>query len=157
ANLLLAREAARQKEIALKLALGAGRARLLRQLLTESLLLAAAGGSAGVLLAYWAADIATGWMIPSHLDVQPNLRVLGFTAAASLLTGVLFGLAPALRATRVDLAPALKVNPSTLSTKFQQRGRSRLELGGILVVSQVAMTLILLIGATLLVRTLRNL
>ncbi|PYV43019.1 MAG: hypothetical protein DMG06_12190 [Acidobacteria bacterium] len=157
ANLLLARAAARQKEIALKLALGAGRARLLRQLLTESLLLAAAGGSAGVLLAYWAADIATGWMIPSHLDVQPNLRVLGFTAAASLLTGVLFGLAPALRATRVDLAPALKVNPSTLSTKFQQRGRSRLELGGILVASQVAMTLILLIGATLLVRTLRNL
>jgi predicted permease len=162
ANLQLARAAARQKEMAVRLALGGGRVRLIRQLLTENLLLAVAGGATGLLLAQWATAvlvslIARGWMIPINLDGQPNLRVLGFTAAASLLTGVLFGLAPAFRATQVDLASALKVNASTLSTLFHRRGKGRLDLGRLLVMSQVGMTLVLLIGAGLLVRTLRNL
>ncbi len=155
ANLLLARAAARQKEIAVRLALGASRWRLIRQLLTESVLLASVGGALGVLLAFWIKDgllVASEWSgRTSVLNPQLDLRVLGFTLALSLATGIVFGLVPALRATRVDLMPALKdsVRSSSLN--------SRSWLSKSLVVAQVAMSLLLLVGAGLFVRTLVNL
>ncbi|HZS04062.1 MAG TPA: ABC transporter permease [Blastocatellia bacterium] len=154
ANLLLARSAARQKEIAVRLAMGASRFRLVRQLLTESLLLSVAGGALGVLLAYQGKDLLLVWhpwsSEPLALDLKLDLRVLGFTVAVSLLTGILFGLAPALRATQVDLTPALKDSARNPSGVRSLTSRS-------LVVAQVAMSLVLLAGAGLFVRTLRNL
>ena len=157
-NLLLARAAARRKEIAVRLATGAGRARLVRQLLTESILLAGLGGALGILLAYWGvsalmAFISTGFLSTLHLEVRPDLHVLGFTAAASVLTGILCGLAPALRATRLDLTPALKeANPTLGGTRHRW-----LSLRNSLVVAQIAVSLVLLIGAALFVRSLVNL
>ncbi|HEX8501474.1 MAG TPA: ABC transporter permease [Pyrinomonadaceae bacterium] len=156
ANLLLARGAARRKEIAVRLALGARRRRLVRQLLTESLLLAAAGGALGVLLAFWIKDGLMsvgvwGGGRMGALDTPLDLRVLGFTAALSLLTGVLFGLAPAWRSTDVDLTPALKEGARGST------GRGRAWLSKSLVVAQVALTLLLLVGAGLFLRTLVNL
>jgi predicted permease len=152
ANLLLARAAARRREIALRLALGAGRLRLVRQFLTESLVLSASGGALGVRLPWWGSNTLAVFMSngqPRILPVlTPDLPVLAFTAAASVLTGLLFGLAPAFRATRVDAGRALKqaraVSPSN-------------RLGKVLVISQAALSLVLLIGATLLARSLRNL
>ncbi|HTF37983.1 MAG TPA: ABC transporter permease [Blastocatellia bacterium] len=155
ANLLLARGATRQKEIAVRLAIGASRWRLVRQLLTESVLLAILGGAAGVLFAYWGKGMLVNlrpWGAAElALDLKLDLRVLGFTLAVSLLTGLLFGLAPALRATRVDLTPALKDNARSVA------GGSRSYLTKSLIVAQVAMSLVLLVGAGLFVRTLRNL
>ncbi|HST53139.1 MAG TPA: ABC transporter permease [Pyrinomonadaceae bacterium] len=156
ANLLLARAAARQKEIAVRLALGARRRRLIRQLLTESVLLSTLGGVLGVLLAFWIKDglLAVGdWggSEMSALDPRLDLRVLGFTLALSLLTGLVFGLVPALRATRVDLTPALKDSGRSSSTV------ARSWLSRSLVVAQVAMSLLLLVGAGLFLRTLVNL
>jgi len=160
ANLSLARAATRQKEIAVRLAIGAGRRRLIRLLLTESLLLASTGGAAGYLLAYWSGTMLAslvsmawglGWGSP-RLDLQPDPRVLAFTAGVSLLVGVVFGLIPAIRATRPDLTPALKENGRKIGAS-----RSSMGLGKTLVVSQVALSLLLLFGAGLLVRTLRNL
>jgi predicted permease len=155
ANLLLARAATRQKEIAVRLAIGASRWRLIRQLLTESVLLAILGGAVGVLFAYWGKDLLLSlrpWGGGAlGLELKLDLRVLGFTFAVSLATGLLFGLAPALRATRVDLTSALKDNARSLT------GGSRSLLTKSLIVVQVAMSLVLLVGAGLFVRTLRNL
>ncbi len=137
------------------LALGAGRWRLTRQLLVESVVLAALGGVCGILLARWAIRLLVIYMSsgrsPIALDLNPNLRILGFTAAVSIATGILFGLAPATRATRVDLWPALK-NLGSLPS----RGRG-LGPGKVLAVFQVALSLVLLIGAGLFVRSLQKL
>ncbi len=161
ANLLLARAAAREKEIGVRLALGAGRLRLIRQLLTESILVAMLGGAVGLLLAYWGVDLLVAMMSGGgqrySLDVRPDARVLGFTVIVSLLTGILFGLAPALRGTTPDLTPALKETPGTRSNRALRGGRLRPTLGKALVVSQVAMSLLLLASAGLFVRTLANL
>jgi predicted permease len=161
ANLLLARAEWRQKEIAVRLALGAGRRRLIRQLLTESLLLAVAGGACGVVLAYWGSSLLLKFMSsggdPIQLSVSPDLRVLGFTALVSLLTGIFFGLAPALRGTRLDLTPALKEGAGRITGGGRHSGRTRFGLGKALVIAQAAMSVLLLVGAGLFVRTLRNL
>jgi len=143
-----------------RLALGAGRARIARQLLTESLLLSLAGGTSGILLAYWsvqslAAFMSRGGFWPSHLSVQLDLRVLVFTVAASVFTGILFGLAPAFRGMRLDLTPALKESPAALATRASTRQWP--SLGSGLVVAQVALAILALSGAGLLVRTLENL
>ncbi|MBO0860088.1 MAG: ABC transporter permease [Chloracidobacterium sp.] len=157
ANLLLARATARRKEISIRLALGAGRARILRQLFTESLLLALSGGLAGALLAFWLSDSLRALLpeqysaIPLQIDLKPDARTLGFTLAASLLTGILFGLAPALQASKFDLAPMLKEGGAA-----GQSGGSA-QLRGLLVSAQIALSLTLLVGAGLCVRTLRNL
>ncbi len=147
-NLLLSRAATRQAEISLRQALGASRARLVRQLLTESLLLAVIGGAAGIILAQWVVSVlVTRVAATSPLDVKPDARILLFTIGISLLSGVLFGIAPALRATRTDLTSALKEKSA--------RGRKRrFNLGSALVVAQVAVSLILLVGAGLFARSL---
>jgi predicted permease len=155
ANLLLARGAARQKEIAVRLALGAGRLRLIRQLLTESMLLALIGGALGLLFAWWGSGfllaLVRNGRDPVFLKLTLDFRALGFTAGASLLAGVLFGLAPAWRATRVDLTPSLK------DTARGSGAGSRLGLGKTLVVVQVALSLLLLICAGLFARSLEKL
>ncbi len=156
ANLLLVRSSARAKEIAVRLALGASRGRLIRQLLLESVLLSAFGGLLGLVFAYWGCNALVA-MIPDGdnlvlIDVHPDLNVLGFTVAACVLTGVLFGLTPALRATRVELTPALKQTTATLGTT-----RDTMYTTKTLVVAQVALSVVLLFGAGLFVRTLVNL
>jgi predicted permease len=154
ANLLLARSAARRMEIAVRLSLGAGRFRLIRQLLTESVLLAILGGAAGLLFAHWCARALLTYMPEQNqaaLDVALDGRALGFTLAVSLLTSLLFGLAPAWQATRLDLTSSLK------DFMGAGAGRTRLALNKLLVVAQVALSLFLLVGAGLLVRSLQNL
>jgi predicted permease len=153
ANLLLARAAARRPELAMRLALGAGRSRLMRQLLVESVMLAVLGGACGVLLARWATQLLVIYMSSGRtaiaLNLTPNLRILAFTAAVSVVTGLLFGLAPAWRATRIDLAPALKNARSSLTRTLRP--------GRVLSIAQLALSLLLLVGAGLFVRSLQKL
>jgi predicted permease len=155
ANLLLARAANRQREIAVRLSIGASRIRLIRQMLTESILLSVLGGAAGVAFAGWASAFLV-WMVSTGdealpLHVAPDARVLAFTTLLTVATGVLFGLAPALRATRVELSSSLKEGRGSIST------RSRNVLASALIVSQVALSAMLLTGAGLFVRSLMNL
>jgi putative ABC transport system permease protein len=149
ANLLLARAAARQKEIAIRTALGASRLRVVRQLLTESVALAVIGGALGLLLALWGADLLLA-VIPNNIpwvtEIALDRNVFAFTLAASVLTGIFFGLAPALQASRPDLNETLKEGGRG-STGGRQRARS------VLVVSEVALALVLLIGAGLMLKT----
>ncbi len=155
ANLLIARAAGRQKEIAVRLALGAGRMRLVSQLLVESVLLALAGGAAGVLMAMWMdralLDLLPQGDSPLTLSTTPDLRILGFTLGVSLLTGILFGLAPALQSTRPHLAGTLKDQAGSIA------GGTSVALRKSLVAAQVTLSLVLLIGAGLFIGSLRNL
>ena len=150
ANLLLARGAARSREIGVRLALGSGRARLVRQLLTENVLLAAAGGAFGVLVATWLMSVLVSFKppvpIPVALDIRLNTSVLLFTLALSVVTGILFGLVPAWHASKTDIVPVLK------DEALGRTRRSRLRSA--FVVAQVACSMFLLVGAGLFVRSL---
>jgi len=161
AGLILARSANRQKELAVRQALGAGRARIVRQLLTESLLLATTGGALGILVAIWGVQALTR-LISSGLDrpfpfvITPDWRVLAFTCGLTLATGILCGLAPSFRSVRADLTPSLRENASSVSGRASQVGL-RFRPGDALVVAQVALSVVVLVGAGLLVRTLHKL
>jgi putative ABC transport system permease protein len=150
ANLLLSRAAARHKEFALRAALGASRLRLVRQMLTESVLLSLTGGAAGVALAYWGIQMLIAFgpaNIPRLHEITIESRVLGFTFVVALLTGVLFGLLPALQASRPDLNDALKQ-----SARGSTGGKSRV-FRNLFVVAEVSLALVLLIGAGLMIRS----
>jgi predicted permease len=155
ANLLLARSANRQREIAVRTAIGAGRARLFRQLLTESLLLACLGGALGLLLASWASRAIRAWISagpePLPLNIAPDARLLAFTFLISLVTALLFGTLPALRSTHVDLTDAFKSGRGPAALGVRSRFTSAL------IVSQVALSFVLLNAAGLFLRTLVNL
>ena len=158
ANLLLARSEARRREMALRLSIGAGRWRLIRQLLTESILRALLGGAAGILVALWGIRFLTNLLFagsePLPQPPELNFGVLAATLLLTLVTGLLFGLAPALQAARVDPMPVLK---GSCSGGRRSGARVRFGLGRTLVVSQLAICLLLLVGANLFVRTLANL
>jgi predicted permease len=158
ANLLLARASARKREIALRLSLGAGRLRIIRQLLTESVLLAVLGGTLGVAFAVWGIRFLTLLLANGRenftLRAELNWHVMAVVAGLSLLTGVVFGLAPALQSTRMDYMPALKESRTGESPGY---GFRRLTLSRILMVSQIALTFLILVAAGLFVRTLSNL
>ncbi|HYV18803.1 MAG TPA: ABC transporter permease [Verrucomicrobiae bacterium] len=154
ANLLLARSGARRKEIAIRLSLGANRARLIRQLLTESILLALLGGTLGLMFAYWSRDLLVAsrpaQLFPNGIDVPLDARVFFFTLAISVATGILFGLAPAIQGSRADLAIELKDRTQ------EPAARRRVSLRGGLIMAQVALSLVALVAAGLFVRSLRN-
>jgi predicted permease len=158
ANLLLARAAARRREIALRLSLGAGRFRIIRQLLTESVLLAVLGGTLGVVFAIWGIRFLTLLLANGRenftLGAELNWHVLVVAAGLSLLTGVLFGLAPALQSTRTDVASVLKESRIGKGRAYGFRGPG---LSRMLMVSQIAFTLLILVAAGLFVRTISNL
>jgi predicted permease len=150
-NLLLARAYARQNETLMRMVLGADRGRLIRQHLTEAVVLSSVGGALGLALAYWASGALVA-ALPTFgnalvFDLQPDFRILAFTAAASLATGLLYGLAPALQSTRIDLQPALQS-----SKRFRRGGITH-----VLVIAQLAASVVVLAGAGLYVRTLSNL
>jgi predicted permease len=156
ANLLLARATARQKEMGVRLALGAGRARIIRQFLTESLMLSVAGGLLGSLLAVYGVQLLVALVgdRPGSvaLDARPDLRVLFFTIGVSLLTGLVFGLAPAWRSARVNVSSTLKETGRGMTGSSAKIGA-----GKILAIGQIALSVMLLIGAGWFIRTLRNL
>jgi predicted permease len=157
AGLMIARATTREREIATRLAIGAGRWRITRQLLAEGMLLAALGGGAGMLVA-WAGvqsldRVVNSGLDPLTLNIAPDVRVLGVTISVCVLTGLLCGLAPALRVSRLSLVPSLK---SMQSTSLRPR-RGRLGLGQTLVVAQVGLSLALVVAAGLFARTLVNL
>ncbi|HSE38530.1 MAG TPA: ABC transporter permease, partial [Blastocatellia bacterium] len=155
ASLLLTRSIARQKEIAIRTALGAQARRLIRQLLTESVMLALAGGAAGLLIASWGVDALVAALPDAQLNSLPFLRslridtrILGFAFGLSLLTGIVFGLAPAIQSSRVDLVGALKEGGRTSAAGTRQR------LRGALVVTEIALAVVLLVGAGLMIKSL---
>jgi predicted permease len=158
ANLMLARATARRREIAVRLALGAGRGRIIRQLLTESILLSILGGLLGLILAAWLSGLMR-FAAPSldfatmdfDYDLSLDWRVLGFTLVASMVTGIIFGLAPALQASRTDLLSVLKGEARVTTSTLR-----RLSLRNLLVISQVALALVLLISAGLFVQSMRQ-
>jgi predicted permease len=154
ANLLLARGAARQREMAVRLALGATRRRLIAQLLVESLLLAIAGGAIGIGIAAAGAPILLGFFVspdvPQPISTTPDWRILAFTGTVTMLTGVLFGLAPAFQSSRPSVAPTLKESSTSVVG-----GSGRLRK--VLVATQIAVSMLLLVGAALFIRTLNNL
>ena len=155
ANLLLARAISRQKEIAVRLALGAKRSRIVSQLLCESIMLSLAGGIAGMLLAIWLNSYLLSVMpqgsAPLPVHAAPDLRVFGFTFLVSVLTGVVFGLAPALQSMKADVAGTLKDQAGSVTSTGAMRFRKGL------VIAQVTLSLLLLIGCGLFIRSLRNL
>jgi len=154
ANLLLARAASRQKEIAVRLALGASRGRVIRQLLVESTSLALVGGAAGLVVSSWAGQVLLRFLpgdpTSSTISSAPDLRVLAFALSLSILTGVLFGLVPALQSTRPAIAPTLKDQQANVAP-------GSVKLRGSLVASQVALSLVLLVGAGLFAKSLYKL
>jgi predicted permease len=156
ASLLIARAASRQKEIAIRLAIGAGRFRIIRQLLVESLLLSVAGGLLGLVLANWTDGALLAFLPPDtmtlKLSTTPDLRILLFAMAVSLLTGLIFGLVPALQSTKPDVAPVLKDTVGGIVG-----GGMHVRVRKALVAAQVMLSLLLLIGAGLFIRSLRNL
>jgi predicted permease len=156
ANLMLARATAREREIAVRLAIGASRRRLVRQMLSESLLIACIGAAAGLLVARWFSGFLVAFLSTDgtqmFVDLAPNFRVFGFTAGIALAACVLFGLAPAVRATRTSAAASMKAG-----SRGQSDSRERFSVRRALVVVQVALSLVLVVGALLFVRTLRNL
>jgi predicted permease len=156
ANLLLARSTARRRELSVRMAMGAGRWRVIRQLMTESIVLSALGSTFGFLLALWGSRLLVHLLSTSHrpleIDVSPDPGVLAFTIAIALLTALLFGFAPAIRATRIELNQVLKE-----SARAAVPGSSRFDLSKLLVTLQVTLSLVLLVGAGLFLGTLRNL
>jgi predicted permease len=157
ANLMLARAAARRKEIGIRLALGANRARLIRQLLTESLLLSIAGGGLGLLLAFWVTHLMDGFIPVLEYNIISNFfaldsRALIFTLIVSLATGLIFGLAPAWHSSNPDVVPVLKGDP-----ELAQRGKKRaFGLRNVLVVAQVALSLVVLVCGGLFIKSFRK-
>jgi predicted permease len=155
ANLLLARAARRRKEVAIRLTLGATRTRLIRQLLTESIVLAVAGGLAGLILNFWLVNLLTALKpavpLPVNVEFHTDWRVLTFTLLLSVLAGIIFGLVPALQASKHDLVPALKDHSQQLGDR-----RRMFSLRNALVIGQVALSIVVLIGAGLFLRSLNH-
>ena len=155
ANLLIARATSRQKEMAVRLALGSGRRRIIRQLLVESLLLSITGGIAGLALAVWTDRALISFLpassVPLNISSVPDWRILAFNIALSVLTGIAFGLAPAVQSTRPDLAGTLKDQAGAVTGGASTLTRK------LLVVAQITLSLLLLIGAGLFIRSLQNL